>query len=61
MITHVREQQQRIDELIAGASEHWRFERLSPVDLNVLRVATSELLQTPPLATSITFAGLRSR
>jgi N utilization substance protein B len=37
-------QRQRIDDLIAAASAHWRMERLSAVDLNVLRVATGELL-----------------
>ncbi len=45
LVAGVGEQQQRVDELIAAASEHWRFERLSTVDLNVLRVATFELLQ----------------
>jgi transcription antitermination protein NusB len=45
LVEGVGEQRQRIDELIATASEHWRFERLSAVDLNVLRVATFELLQ----------------
>jgi N utilization substance protein B len=53
LVTGVREQQPRIDELIATVSEHWRFERLSPVDLNVLRVATYELLQGPPPPTSV--------
>src|SRR5438552_877748 len=45
LVAGVREQQQRIDGLIADASEHWRFERLSRVDLNILRLATYELLQ----------------
>ena len=53
LVAGVREQRQRIDELIAAASEHWRFERLSPVDLNVLRVATYELLQSPATPTSV--------
>ncbi len=53
LVAGVREQQQRIDELITSACEHWRFERLSPVDLNVLRVATHELLQRPPTPTGI--------
>jgi N utilization substance protein B len=35
---------ERIDAAIADASEHWRLDRLSHVDLNVLRVATWELL-----------------
>ncbi len=45
LVSGVEEQRQQVDELIAAASQHWRFERLSAVDLNVLRVATYELLQ----------------
>ncbi len=44
LVAGAREQQERIDQLIADASEHWRFERLSRVDLNVLRIATYELV-----------------
>jgi N utilization substance protein B len=44
LVAGTREQRERIDQLIADASEHWRFERLSRVDLNVLRIATYELL-----------------
>jgi N utilization substance protein B len=47
-------QQERIDALIRRSSEHWRFERMSRVDLNVLRVATYELLQgAVPLSVAI--------
>jgi N utilization substance protein B len=46
LVNGARDQLARIDELIGQASEHWRFDRLSRVDLNVLRVATYELLQT---------------
>jgi len=53
LVANVREQQERIDELITQTSEHWRFERLSPVDLNVLRVATSEFLQAPRQPTGV--------
>ena len=45
LVDGVRAQRERIDELISQTSEHWRFDRLSRVDLNVLRVATYELLQ----------------
>jgi N utilization substance protein B len=45
LVAGVGEQRERVDQLIAEASEHWRFERLSAVDLSVLRVATFELLQ----------------
>jgi N utilization substance protein B len=44
LVDGVRDQRAQIDALIAEVSEHWRFERLSRVDLNVLRVATHELM-----------------
>jgi N utilization substance protein B len=44
----------RIDELIAGAAEHWRLPRLSRVDLNVLRLATFELLERREIPTAVT-------
>jgi len=44
LVEAVEAQRPRIDELIATASAHWRVERLSTVDLTVLRVATAELL-----------------
>lgn len=48
------EQQERIDALIRCSSEHWRFERMSRVDVNILRVATYELLQgAVPLSVAI--------
>ena len=43
----------RIDELINEATEHWRMERLAPVDLCVLRVATHELLASAKPPTSV--------
>jgi transcription antitermination protein NusB len=33
-----------IDQLIASASEHWRLERMSIVDRNVLRIALYEMV-----------------
>jgi N utilization substance protein B len=45
LVAGVEERRAHIDEMIAAAAEHWRIERLSTVDLNVLRVATWELLQ----------------
>src|SRR5258706_1143571 len=43
----------RIDELIAGAAEHWRLPRLSRVDLNVLRLATFELLERTAIPAAV--------
>lgn len=44
LVDGVHGQRQKIDELIAAACANWRFERLSTVDVNVLRVAVYELL-----------------
>jgi len=44
---------ERIDAVIANASEHWRFGRLSQVDRNVLRVATYELLYRHDVPASV--------
>ena len=33
-----------VDEAIRAASHHWRLERMSRVDRNILRLATSELM-----------------
>lgn len=46
LVSGVRERLEQIDQLIVGASEHWRFERLSRVDLSVLRIAGFELLSS---------------
>jgi transcription antitermination protein NusB len=35
---------EKIDELIAANSQHWRLERMSAVDRNLLRMAVGEML-----------------
>lgn len=40
----VVEKQTEIDPLIAAAAENWRIGRMMPVDRNVLRLATYEML-----------------
>src|SRR5436305_6704656 len=51
-IFHVAgERHSEIDELIQRHAQHWRMERMSAVDRNVLRAGVAELLgfpQTPP-------------
>ena len=54
LVEGVRVRQERIDELITGSVEHWRLERLSGVDRNLLRVATFELVDRPEIPTSVT-------
>ena len=45
LVAGVEANRPRIDELIAGAAEHWKLPRLARVDLNLLRLATYELLE----------------
>lgn len=54
LVEGVQTQRLRIDELITGSVEHWRLERLSGVDRNLLRVATFELVDRPDIPTSVT-------
>jgi N utilization substance protein B len=54
LVEGVRAEQPRIDALIAESSEHWRLPRLSRVDLNLLRLATFELLARPDIPASVT-------
>jgi len=54
LVDGVRNERERIDALIAGASEHWRLPRLSRVDLSLLRLSTFELLACPDIPTSVT-------
>ncbi len=38
-----------IDKLIGSASQHWRIERMSIVDRNILRIALYEMLHCPDI------------
>jgi N utilization substance protein B len=51
LVRGVNTEQQRLDDLIATAAEHWRVGRMAVVDRNVLRMAVYELLhdaEVPP-------------
>jgi transcription antitermination protein NusB len=54
LIDGVRTNRERIDALIAASAEHWRLPRLSRVDLNLLRLATFELMGRSEIPTSVT-------
>jgi len=54
LVEGVRANRARIDELIAASAEHWRLPRLSRVDLNLLRLATFELLSCRDIPMSVT-------
>jgi len=44
---------EQIDARIAEASEHWRLERLSRIDANVIRIAVYEMTAAPALPPEI--------
>jgi hypothetical protein len=46
LVRGVLARREDIDGLIAGASEHWRLERLSRIDANVIRIAVFEMTTT---------------
>jgi N utilization substance protein B len=54
LVDGVLAERERIDTLIAAATEHWSLPRLSRVDLNLLRLATYELLARPEIPASVT-------
>jgi transcription antitermination protein NusB len=43
----------RLDEAIARASSHWRLERIAPIDLDILRLGTYELMAEPATPASV--------
>jgi transcription antitermination protein NusB len=38
---------ERLDQAIGAASTRWRFERIAPLDRNIMRIASYELLREP--------------
>ncbi len=52
LVHGVRRRQYEIDEHIGNHAKGWTTDRMSPVDLNVMRVATLEMLESdvPPAA-----------
>ncbi len=53
LVHGVVERRDEIDAVIAGAAEHWRLERLSRIDVNVIRIATYEMTAAPELPVEI--------
>ncbi len=50
----IKENLERIDEVISSKLENWKFERLSSVDRNILRLGTYELLYEPDVPIEVT-------
>ena len=53
LVRGVLAQRDQIDARISEASEHWRLERLSRVDANVIRIAVYEMTTPPGLPLQI--------
>jgi N utilization substance protein B len=54
LVLGVQEHRKEIDQLIKKYSEHWRLDRMTLIDRNILRMATFELLyceEIPPKVT----------
>jgi N utilization substance protein B len=49
LVRGVLERRAALDASISEASEHWRLERLSRIDANVIRIAVCEMTADPPL------------
>jgi N utilization substance protein B len=53
LVRGVIDERERIDELLAEATENWSLGRLSRVDLNILRIGAHEMLRVGSLPTSV--------
>lgn len=53
LVRCVLERRNDIDDIIASTSEHWRLDRLSRIDANVIRIAVGEMTGEPPLPVEI--------
>lgn len=49
LVRGVWEEKETIDRLIKTSAEHWRIERMSGVDRNILRLAVFELIHCPDI------------
>jgi N utilization substance protein B len=47
LINGVKNNREKIDELIQGASSHWKVSRMAIVDRNILRMSTFEMRLMP--------------
>ena len=53
LVKSVAEKQDELDSLIAARLENWKLERVSRVDLIILRIALVELLHCPDVPTNV--------
>lgn len=53
LVAGVCEHRKQIDAVIESFSEHWRLDRITAVDRNILRMAIFELLMCPDTPTKV--------
>ena len=53
IVRGVASHRERVDALIRAASEHWRLERMTRVDRNVLRIGAWELADRPEIPRAV--------
>ncbi len=53
LLKGIAQHQEELDALISRYSEHWRLDRMSVVDRNLLRLATYELLFQPEVPAKV--------
>jgi N utilization substance protein B len=54
IIARVGDEQERIDGIIRDVSHHWRLERMTRVDRNILRLGVAELLECEDVPRRVT-------
>jgi N utilization substance protein B len=53
LVNGVVETRPRLDGLITASAAHWRLERLSQIDRNILRIGTYEIIGRPDVPPSV--------
>ncbi|MFO0958862.1 MAG: transcription antitermination factor NusB [Isosphaeraceae bacterium] len=53
LVAGVREQKERIDELISKVAENWRIDRMAAIDRNTLRLGAYEILHVDDVPTKV--------
>jgi N utilization substance protein B len=53
LVRGVRSSLEELDERIGSASHHWRVERMSLIDRNVIRLGTYEILHVEEVTTAV--------
>ena len=53
LVEGVRSSMEELDECISSVSHHWRVERMSLIDRNIIRIGTYEILHVDDVTTAV--------